>query len=57
MWKGSAPGVRLTNRRSPRPGLQELVYTIYYEAPLATRHGRVGPGASTLIIDVNVKEP
>ena len=42
---------------TPRPGHQRLVYVIRYEAPVKTRAGWVGPGTSTVIVTLVVKEP
>ena len=42
---------------TPRPGRQQLVYLIGYEAPVKTRDGWIGPGTATVIVELVVKEP
>ena len=42
---------------TPRPGNQQLVYTVAYSAPVETRGGVVGPGTSTVTITLRIKEP
>lgn len=42
---------------TPRPGRQELVYTLHYEASVTTRDGALGPGTTTVVVELVVKEP
>jgi hypothetical protein len=42
---------------TPRPGRQTLVYTVEYASALSAPEGTLGPGVSTVVIDLTVKEP